>query len=117
MQKIKSYRFGIFAEYIAIIYLKLCLYSILSRRYKTKLGEVDIIAKRGNSIIFVEVKARKKIENSYFSLTPHQQQRIIRAAKLFIAKNPKYNISNIRFDLILICPNFIIKHIKNAWTT
>ncbi|MDA0780919.1 MAG: YraN family protein [Rickettsiales bacterium] len=115
MNKTKSYKFGLLAETIAVIYLRLCFYSIISRRHKTKLGEVDIIARRGNNLVFIEVKARKKKDDAYIAFTKHQQNRITRAAQLFIAKNPRYLQTNIRFDLILVCPIFFIKHIRNAW--
>lgn len=117
MNKKKSYKLGLFAESLAAFYLRICFYSIISRRYKSDVGEVDIIARRGKRLVFIEVKARKNKDDAYAAFTLHQQNRIVRAAKLFIAKNPKYNESNIRFDLILICPAFFIKHIKNAWIT
>ena len=115
MNKKFSYKFGIFAEYFVVVYLTLLFYSIVSRRYKTKVGEVDIIARRGDSLVFVEVKARKSRAEVHSSLTVNQQGRIVRAAQLFLAKNPKYSQSNIRFDLILLCPSFYLRHIKNAW--
>ena len=115
MSRTKSYKFGIIAEIVAATYLRMCLYSVIYKRYKTKVGEIDLIAKRGKSLVFVEVKARKNKNTTHTALTKHQQNRITRTAELFIAKNPKYSQSNIRFDLILICPSFYIKHIKNAW--
>jgi putative endonuclease len=115
MNKNKSYKLGLFAESIASVYLRFCFYTVISRRYKSDVGEVDIIAKRGNSLIFVEVKARRNKDEAYVAFTTHQQKRIVRTAKLFIARNPKYHENDIRFDLILICPIFFIKHIKNAW--
>jgi putative endonuclease len=117
MNKKKSYKLGLFAESVATFYLRVLFYSVISRRYKSDVGEVDIIARRGKSLIFVEVKARKNKDDAYAAFTLHQQKRIVRTAQLFIAKNPKYNENNIRFDLILICPVFFIKHIKNAWNS
>lgn len=115
MDRKKNYNFGILAEYLAIIYLALCFYKIISRRHKKNVGEIDIIASKGKNIIFIEVKARKDKSNIYDSLSKRQQNRITQAASLFIAKNSKYHKKNIRFDLILVTPSFFIKHIKNAW--
>ena len=66
-KKIKSYWFGIIAEYIAIFFLLMNGYKILKRRYKTFAGEVDIIARKSKAIISVEVKARRKkmVENGF----------------------------------------------------
>lgn len=90
IKKNHSYKFGLLSETLVTIYLRICFYSIISRRHKTKVGEVDIIARRGNNLVFIEVKARKKKDNAYIAFTKHQQNRITRTAELFIAKNPKY---------------------------
>ncbi len=55
-----SFKLGIFAEYIVLFLYKICFYQILHRRYKTYVGEIDLIAKRGKSLIFIEVKATKQ---------------------------------------------------------
>lgn len=116
-KKIISYRFGIFAEILVIVYLRLKFYKILQRRYRSKLGEIDIVAKKGRTIIFIEVKARKNKNAIFEVLTKHQQERIVRSANYFMASNRKYNGYNARFDLVMVAPAFYIKHIKNAWQT
>lgn len=113
-KKIAAYNYGIFAEIVSIIYLSLLGYFIIARRYKTRLGEIDLIARRGKTIAIIEVKARK--DNSIEEvLTSHQQKRIADAASLFIAKNPNFANFQVRFDLIIIKPWFRLKHVKNAW--
>jgi putative endonuclease len=57
--KVKAYKLGHFAEFLAVIFLFLKGYSILQRRYRSPFGEIDLIAKRGQTMIFCEVKARK----------------------------------------------------------
>jgi len=119
--KIKSYQFGIIAEFIAILFLRLKGYKILKRRYKTFVGEIDIIAKKSQTIIAIEVKARKKsvIKNGFLLeevVGIYQQQRIKRAIMSFIKSNyKKYQNHNIRFDLIVICPYKIPLHLINFW--
>ena len=112
--KIASYNFGLFAEIVIIIYLFFTFHRILAWRHKTKLGEIDIIAKRGNNIIFIEVKARKDKTNQEV-LTTAQQKRISDAANIFIQKNQNYSKFNYRFDLIIFNSPLSFRHIKNSW--
>ena len=119
--KIKSYKFGIIAEFIAIFFLRIKGYKILQRRYKTFVGEIDIVATKGSYIIAIEVKARKRlvIKNGFLIdevLGSAQQKRIKRAMTSFIKSNyKKYQNHNIRFDLIVICPYKIPLHLINFW--
>jgi putative endonuclease len=108
------YNFGIRAEFFACLILRLKGCRILARRYKTPLGEVDIIAARGNELIFIEVKARREMQ-SFEVLSSAQQKRIINAAKYFISLN-KINTKICRFDLIIIKNVLSFQHIKNAFS-
>src|SRR5262245_35341676 len=87
--RLKRFRLGHKAEWWACVYLFCRGYSVLERRYKTPVGEVDIIARRGSMIAFIEVKARKDA-NVQEVLSSHQRERISRAALLFIANNPRF---------------------------
>lgn len=75
----------------------------MARRYKTKLGEIDLIVARGQEIIFVEVKARKR-GDALFPLHPAQLGRIQRAAQLFVAKNARFANVAQSVDLLLVKP-------------
>jgi putative endonuclease len=120
-KKIQSYQFGIVAEFVAIIFLRLKGYKILKRRYKTFVGEIDIIASKGRAIIAVEVKARKKIvqKNGFLIdevLGENQKRRIKRAIMAFMAANfRKYYNHSMRFDLIVISPYKIPLHLPGFW--
>ena len=81
----------------------------------THAGEVDFIAKRGNTLVFVEVKKRSDIERAAYAIKPQQQQRIRQGAMAFIKRNPQYMNYDIRFDAILIAFPCTIEHIENAW--
>ncbi len=119
--KIKSYQFGLAAEFVAIMFLRLKGYKILARRYKTFVGEVDIIAKKGNCLIAVEVKARKNIviQNGFLIdevVGKNQRERIKRAIISFVkAHYKKYSHHNIRFDLIVISPYKMPFHLPRFW--
>ncbi len=110
----KTYQFGYFAEKYVMIFLWLKGYKILKHRYKSSFGEIDIIAKKNNFIIFIEVKARYKKINIENVLTPYQIQRIKKSAEDFIAKNRKLQNCSRRFDFIEVRPVFLfifnIKH-------
>ena len=112
--KQKRYYFGLFAEKIACFYLNVKFYQILARRYKTPFGEIDIIAKKGNEIIFIEVKARKETDLMDF-ISKHQQQRINKAAQYFLLNFSKYQTYNLRFDAIIMNRNFLPKHFIGYW--
>ena len=115
-KKQKSYRLGLFAELVATIYLNCCFYRILKHRYQPGTGEIDIIAKRGKQIIFLEVKARKnKHEDIHYALTTHQQNRIRRSAEIFMARHRRYANNYSRFDLFLFGGLFKMKYIKDAF--
>lgn len=117
----KRYRRGLFAEYIAVLYLLVKGYRILKRRYKTPVGEIDIIARKKDTFVFVEVKARQNIEQGLYSITETSKQRIRRAAEYFGMMNNTSGTSRFnpyrqdaRFDVIIFS-NWHIRHVQNAW--
>ena len=120
-KKRKANRFGHWGEYFAILFLMVKGYSILERRYKTKVGEIDIIAKKKNVTIFCEVKARADFESAVYSLTDKQKLRIRKAAEQYMShlkntyQNNKIENEIFRCDMILIVPWRLPKHIENAW--
>ncbi|MBP7710376.1 MAG: YraN family protein [Rickettsiales bacterium] len=113
MVKKRTYQFGILAEKIAIFLLILKGYQILKWRYKTRFGEIDIVAKKSDVIVAVEVKARSSKFLIEEVLHPHQINRIQMAAQFFISKNLKFQNCDLRFDFIEINKFFIPKHHKN----
>lgn len=120
-KKRKANRLGHWGEYFAILFLMVKGYSILERRYKTKVGEIDIIAKKKNVTIFCEVKARADFESAVYSLTEKQKLRIRKAAEQYMShlkntyQNNKIENEIFRCDMILIVPWHLPKHIENAW--
>ena len=99
----KSKFFGLAAELYAYIYYSLCFYRILFWQFKIhKFGEIDLVAQRGNQLIFIEVKYRKQILDLEFLVHPSQIHRIKQMSKIFLMKYPKYANCDIRFDLVVI---------------
>jgi len=113
--KQKSYRNGIWAERFACLYLMLKGYRILGRRYKTPVGEVDIVALRAGTLAMVEVKLRKDLSTAVDALGYKGRDRIIKAALHYIASHPRYQDYGLRFDLIAISSSLKIRHLDNAW--
>lgn len=113
----QAWRFGRFAETICALSLRLRGYRILAQRFKTPLGEIDIIARRGNILAFIEVKARQEFEQAAEAISHQQRERIIRTAEIFLQRHPQYASNQMRFDAMLIAPSRIPKHICDAWRT
>jgi putative endonuclease len=112
-----SYYFGIFAEILTAAYYFLCGYKILHRRMRNYAGEIDLICKKGQNLIFIEVKARKFYNHDFNSwmISNKQKDRIIKAAEVFVGKDKKFSNHNMRFDIVIFSWNKWPTIIKNAW--
>lgn len=118
-KRLKAHRQGLYAEIVAAWYLRFKGYRIVAKRYKCKLGEVDLIAYRKNTLVAVEVKYRKlknqTIDHGLEAISTKSQHRIIRALQWYVQDNPEYTDHAFRFDAIIIAPPFRIYHLDNAW--
>jgi putative endonuclease len=103
------------AESRAAAYLLAKGYRIVARRFKTPVGEVDIVARRRDVLVFVEVKARNTLDDAAYAVLPRQQQRIAAAAGAWLAAHPEDAESAIRFDAILVAPRSLPRHIPAAF--
>ena len=90
-------------------------YHILAHRYKTKGGEIDLIAKRGDHLAFVEVKRRKTQEEAAYAIQPRQQARIAIAAEIFLGEHLELAHCSASFDVILVSPRQGCAHIEQAF--
>jgi putative endonuclease len=110
-----SHATGLAAETMAACLLRLKGYRILARRYKTPVGEIDLVARRRNTLAFIEVKSRKRMDEALAAVTPAMRERIIRAAGFFVARHPEMASFDMRFDLVAVSPPFYWRHLDNAW--
>jgi putative endonuclease len=110
-----AFRLGISAESRAAAWLIARGYRILARRWKSPLGEIDIVAARRHLLIFVEVKARADLDNAAESVTEPQRRRIAAAAEAWLATFPQPRIRDMRFDAILVAPGRLPRHIPGAF--
>jgi putative endonuclease len=116
-ERVAAFGLGLSAESRAAAYLVAKGYRIVARRFKTPFGEVDIVARRGGVLIFVEVKARSTLDAAAEALQVRQQRRIADAAAFWLSLNPHDVGSDIRFDAVLVAPRKIPRHIQAAFET
>jgi putative endonuclease len=106
---------GWLAEYYAAIYLLLCGYRIKAMRFRTKSGEVDIIVRKGDTVAFVEVKARRITGDAIFAVDPSSQRRIRNASLTWIARQPDSAVLSYRYDIIAVTPWRRPQHFPGAF--
>jgi putative endonuclease len=114
-QRRVAFRFGLSAESRAAAFLVAKGYRILARRFRTPLGEIDIIARRRGVLAFVEVKARDTFDDAAEAIGKRQQNRIIGAAQMWLAAHPEDAMRDMRFDAILVIPGRLPRHLPAAF--
>ena len=111
----RAWTFGRLAESLCVWHLRLRGYSILARRFRTPVGEIDILARRGATLAVVEVKARADQRRALESISHRQRRRLVRAARWLIAARPELAALDIRFDVMAVAPWPIPKYVIDAW--
>ncbi|MBL0941116.1 MAG: YraN family protein [Alphaproteobacteria bacterium] len=111
----QAFQRGHKAETLCVWFLRLKGYRIHARRFRTPLGEIDIIAKRRKVLIFIEVKARNDLSTGIFAVTSHQQKRISKAALFYLSYQPNMHNNICRFDVMVVRPWRWPYHMQNAW--
>lgn len=114
-ERVAAFRLGLSAESRAAMLLIAKGYRIAARRWKTPFGEIDIVARRRHSLVFVEVKARGRIDDAAEAVTDRTKRRIIAAAECWLAHRADDAQCDIRFDVILVAPGKMPQHIANAF--
>jgi putative endonuclease len=115
-ERVAAFQRGLSAESRAALLLIAKAYRILARRWKTPFGEIDIIARRRGVVVFVEVKARGSMEEAVEAVTDRTKRRVMAAAELWLARHPQQANGELRFDVIVITPGRLPRHIVNAFT-
>ena len=114
---LQNYKKGKYAEWLCAIVLFFKGYRILKWRYKTPVGEVDLVAQRGKSLVFIEVKARPNHGAGVEAVTQKAKKRITRAGEHFLMKHPRYINFSIRFDVMVVSGISVPYHVINAWSS
>jgi putative endonuclease len=113
--RVAAFRTGLSAESRAGAYLMAKGYRILAKRFRTRYGEIDIVARKRNLLAFVEVKARASLDEAAYAVTPRQQARIIQAAEAWLMAHPEHGEYELRFDAMLIAPRRLPRHLLAAF--
>ena len=111
----RAFRRGLAAEAVAAWWLRLKGYRVLARRYAVPVGEIDLIAKRGRLVCFVEVKSRRDAAQALASITPRQARRIGRAAEAFLQGRPDLANCGLRFDAVVVSAGRLPTHVTDVW--
>jgi putative endonuclease len=112
-----AFRTGLSAESRAAALLVAKGFRIVARRWKSPVGEIDIVARRRSLLVFVEVKARNDLDEAAESVTPRQRARIAAAAGAWLATYPDPSVTDMRFDAVLVAPGKMPRHIPAAFET
>jgi putative endonuclease len=108
-------RSGRRAEALAALFLRLKFYRIRAMRFKTPVGELDLIARHFGTLVFVEVKQRGN-DSEAEALAAVNRKRIGRAADYWLMKHPEDAERPMRFDVIFLAPRRLPRHVRNAFT-
>ena len=108
-------RYGQAGERLAALALRLKGYRILARNYRTRLGEIDIIARKGDVVAIVEVKARGDLASAADAVGYKARRRIEQAAHHWLATRRDANRLSLRFDIIAVRPWRWPVHLENAF--
>ena len=117
-ERLSSSTKGTQGEAKAAAYLESDGWTVLERNFRTRVGEIDLIVQRGSDLAFVEVKAWESIplEDLARSVGPRKRSRIVRAARLFLARRPELSSARPRFDVVFLGGAEGIRHIVDAFT-
>lgn len=103
------------AEALAAWALRLKFYRVLDRRFRSGAGEIDLVVRRGDTIVFVEVKQRASEDAGVAAVTPTARKRIARAAELWIGRHPALADLDRRFDVVVVLPRRWPRHVVSVF--
>lgn len=115
LKRQKAWRRGHVAEYLAAAFLLFKGYRILAIRHRTKLGEIDIVARKGDLAIFVEVKSRRGAQEAIDAVSFSSQKRIRAASDLWLARQPDFARLSQRYDIVAMLPGRWPQHFPDAF--
>jgi len=111
----KSRRRGRLAEALAVLYLRLKGYRVLERNWRSRLGEIDILARKGGILVLVEVKTRADAALARGAVQPHQRHRLMRSLGHYLKTRPELAGLDLRCDVVALGGLGWPIHLKDAW--
>jgi putative endonuclease len=110
-----AFRLGLSAESRAAALLLAKGYRIVARRWRSPVGEIDLVVRRGRLLVFVEVKARGRFDDAAEAVTERQRRRIVAAAEAWLASHADDLACDIRLDAVLVAPWRLPRHVPAAF--
>ena len=114
-KRLTAYRRGHRGEWLAALAVMLKGFRIVARRYRTKLGEIDLIARRGDLVLIIEVKVRATLIEAMDAIARQSERRIEAAADLWLSRQPDYGRLSVRFDMVAVLPRRWPVHVENVF--
>ncbi|MGQ0677621.1 MAG: YraN family protein [Rhodospirillales bacterium] len=114
--RLGAWRRGLRAETLCCWWLWLKGYRVLERRARTPVGEIDILARRGNVLAVIEVKQRPSRDEAGAAVSPRQRRRLGRAGRWILSSRPQFAKLSLRYDAMLVEPWRLPRHLAGAWT-
>jgi len=111
----RAQRRGRFGEMLCRWHLRLRGRRIIAADWRCPAGEIDILACRGGVLAAIEVKTRGDLATAAAAVQPRQRRRIARAAAAFLLTRPDLASLTMRFDVMVIAPRHLPRHLPNAW--
>lgn len=118
--RVEAERRGRLAEGAAALFLAMKGYRILSRRFRAREGEIDLVVwqkapKPHGTVCFVEVKWRPTLSEASEAISVRQRLRLARAAEAFLLRHAYLHEAQVRFDVVLLAPSSWPHHMRDAW--
>ncbi len=115
MRRQQALRRGRLGEFLCRWHLRLRLWRIVAVDWRCPVGEIDILARRGGMLAIIEVKSRGDFASAAAAVMPRQRRRIARAVSAFLLARPDLAGLALRFDVMLIAPRRLPRHLPDAW--
>lgn len=112
----RAHRDGHRNEWLVALFLMAKGYQILGFRLKTPLAEIDLLARKGPSLVVIEVKSRQNIDLAELSLSADQRERLMRAGEQLCRSRPSLGRLTPRLDLIALSPRRFPRHVRGLTT-
>ena len=112
----RAHRFGLSAEWVAAMWLMAKGYRLIDRRFTIRGGELDLVMWRRDTVAFVEVKARERMDDALTSIDETKRRRIGKAARVWLARNPWAAQHTLRGDAVFLAPWRLPRHMVEAYT-
>ncbi len=110
-----GYHAGLQAEEIVASHYARRSHGIAARRWRGRAGEIDLITREGETVVFVEVKKARDFATASLRLGRRQMNRICASAAEFLAGEPRGQLTDVRFDLAMVNGTGAVKVIENAF--